>query len=165
MKKTSINAEERFAIEELLAHYMDTVDKPDLEHWVELFAESAAYQVITQENLDNGYAISHILDDSKDRIRDRVTYVNGIWGENVNSYTQRHTSGPASIKLAPDTTGEFEVTMNIAVHMTSNNGRGTSMVVGRYVDRVISDGGAMAFKSKQVILDTVVLQVPLVFPL
>ena len=105
-------------VERLLRRYVHILDACDLDGWVDLFADEATYQVITRSNVERGLRISHILDDSKMRIRDRVTYRRDVWKDSVNDYYSRHLISAALIDPVPGMDDEAEALSSFAIYTT-----------------------------------------------
>jgi 2-polyprenyl-6-methoxyphenol hydroxylase-like FAD-dependent oxidoreductase/3-phenylpropionate/cinnamic acid dioxygenase small subunit len=160
------------AARELLARYVRVVDDPDrIEEWPELFAEEAEYRVVTRENLEAGLPVSVVCDDSKDRIRDRVTVIREFWGaggrledRHYNQVRPRHVVGP--VWTEPQDDGTVRVVANFAVWGTlAADPAPRLLAVGEYRDLVTFTDRGPRFRSKWVVLDTGVLQDVFVYPL
>ena len=172
MKAPEDLASREQAARELLARYVRVVDDPDrIEEWPELFAEEAEYRVVTRENLEAGLPVSVVCDDSKDRIRDRVTVIREFWGaggrledRHYNQVRPRHVVGP--VWTEPQDDGTVRVVANFAVWGTlAADPAPRLLAVGEYRDLVTFTDRGPRFRSKWVVLDTGVLQDAFVYPL
>lgn len=157
---------------ELLTHYVRVVDDPRrVEEWPELFTAEGAYVVITRENHERGLPVAIVRDDTKDRIRDRVTVIRDFWGaggraedRHYNDAWPRHVVGPVWVDVTES--GEYRLGANFAVYLTAPmDGSSRLLCVGQYQDVVEFTGEGARFRSKTVVLDTPVLQDIFVYPL
>lgn len=148
----------------LLRQYVEIVDNARLHDWVELFTASGSYFVTTYENEERGLPIAFVYDDTKDRIRDRVAYVEEVWRGHYNDYRQRHILSDPSIEWAAD--GSAHLTVSFAVYI-AEHGRSDSrlLVTGAYHDILVVEDGHLKFDTKKVIVDTDVLPRYFVYPL
>src|ERR1700742_2472062 len=94
---------------DLQARYVATLDDRRVREWPDLFTDDAFYSVVPRSNRDAGLPLSILLDDSKARIRDRVTYIEEIWTGNFTDYLPRHIYTVLSVE--PSTEVEDELTM------------------------------------------------------
>jgi 3-phenylpropionate/cinnamic acid dioxygenase small subunit len=150
--------------EQLQHAYVRTVDGQDMTAWPQLFAAEASYAVTTRENVERGLALALVLDDSRDRIEDRVTYITKVWDGHYNAYWPRHILGPSMMtgERGPD----LELETPLAVYITEPGEVGSRLLaVGVYRDLVTFEDGSAKFRSKQVVLDTSVLPRYFVYPL
>lgn len=157
--------EHRSAALELLTDYVKVVDSRDIHRWPDLFADSASYQVISRENHDRGWPLSFVLDDSRERILDRVTYVHEVWRNAVNDYTPRHFISLPEMQPVEGETDEYALEASVCIYMTTLRGETGLLAVGTYQDRVTVADGVPRFISKKVILDTAILPRYFIYPL
>jgi 3-phenylpropionate/cinnamic acid dioxygenase small subunit len=158
-------APERLRQAELLQQeYVRVVDGVDLELWPTLFAREASYIVTSRENLERGHALAYVLDDSRDRIHDRVTYIQKVWKDHYNGYWPRHIIGP-SVVTGSD--GEdLQIETNVAIYISEPEEIGSRLLaVGVFRDAVTFEQGEAKFASKLVVLDTTVMPRYFVYPL
>lgn len=153
------------AILNLINEYVRIVDSRKIEDWPGLFAEEAAYAVVTRENYDRGLPMALILDDSHDRIKDRVVYITKVWAGHYNDYYPRHILSNISIATFNPDDSQVAVTANMAVYITEPEGNTYLLAVGQYLDTVVFEGNVVKLKEKKIILDTNVLPRYFVYPL
>lgn len=165
MEITQLDGHVNKLIGSLVNEYVRAVDGRQLENWINLFDEDCSYSVVTRENYDQGLPLALILDDSKDRVKDRVTYITTVWAGHYNDYYPRHIV--SNVNVAPSTSSdeEFDVTANFAVYITEAEGFSRLLAVGEYLDIVKVTDDVAKFKEKKVILDTGVLPRYFVYPL
>jgi 3-phenylpropionate/cinnamic acid dioxygenase small subunit len=147
----------------LINAYVRALDRKEVEVWATLFAREAAYSVLPRENVERGLPMAHVLDDSRDRISDRVDYIRKVWRGHYNEYQSRHIL--SNIVIEPAVDGQFSVSANFAVYITEAEGTTALLAVGEYQDIVVIEEGAARFKDKKVILDTAALPRGFVYPL
>lgn len=150
---------------DLQARYVKTLDDRRISDWPDLFTDDACYSVVPRSNRDAGRPLSIVLDDSKARIRDRVTYVEEIWTGNFTDYIPRHLYTVLGVAPSPDTPTELTMQTNIAVYFTEPDGRTMLFAAGEYEDVVAVEDGTARFRQKTVVLDTDHLPRYFVYPL
>lgn len=148
----------------LQREYVRTLDNIDLVRWPALFAREASYVVNSRENIDLGLGLALILDDSRDRIEDRLLYITKVWEGHYNEYWPRHILGPgAPVRVEAD---EVEIETPFAIYMSEPGEVGSRLLaVGCYRDVVVVEDDEARFASKLVVLDTTVLPRYFVYPL
>lgn len=150
---------------DLQARYVATLDDRRIRDWPDLFTEDACYSVVPRSNRDAGRPLSILLDDSKARIRDRVTYVEEIWTGNFTDYIPRHLYTVLSIEPSAETPAELIMRTNLAVYFTEPDGRTMLFAAGEYEDIVVVEDQGVHFRQKTVVLDTDLLPRYFVYPL
>jgi 3-phenylpropionate/cinnamic acid dioxygenase small subunit len=164
MSATAVSGELRHEVEALQHAYVRTVDGMDMTQWPAHFAAEASYVVTTRENVERGLGIALVLDGSRDRIEDRVTYITKVWDGHYNAYWPRHVIGPTVITGRSG--DDLELETPVAVYITEPDEIGSRLLaVGVYHDVVTFEDGAARFRSKHVVLDTSVLPRYFVYPL
>ena len=154
------------AVNDLLDRYVCVLDDRRIEDWPALFAPEASYSVVTRENVERGLRVALVLDDSRARIHDRVTYIRDVWAGHFNDYYPRHVLS-RTLLVGEDGPSEGIVTArtSFAVYLTEPGSTSTLLAVGEYVDRITLDGGMARFADKRVVLDTSILPRYFVYPL
>ena len=149
--------EARFAVEELLAAYVECIDGDRLEEWPDLFTEKCVYKIITWENVSQDLDIGWIYCDSRGMLQDRVTA-----HRRANLFAPhryRHVVGSVRVVgISEDAGVVVDALSNVVVVRTALDPvrYGTSEVyaAGQYRDRVLVENGTTKFKEKIVVLDT-----------
>jgi 3-phenylpropionate/cinnamic acid dioxygenase small subunit len=151
------------SVRQLMQNYANTTDDKDLDTWTKLFATPGSYIVTTHENVARGLPLAFVLDDSNDRIIDRVTYIREVWKGHYNDYRQRHILGQSMIKWHADIAS---VRTSFAVYIAQPGAVGsTVLATGEYHDEVVFESGQPRLRSKKVIIDGDVLPRSFVYPL
>lgn len=159
----SADSEIRELIEVLQRRYADALDSKDMAAWLACFDRDGAYYVTGADNEAAGLPVCLMMDDSYERLVDRVTYVTRVWPGSFEDYQTRHFVQPLRVQSNGD--GLYRVKSNVAVFATDPRGRTTLFVAGRYEDLVRIADGAALFKERKVIMDTFATPGVVVYPL
>jgi anthranilate 1,2-dioxygenase small subunit len=150
----------RDAIEDLLGDYAEAIDDGKLEQWPGFFTEDGEYQIITRESHDAGLPIGIMYCGSRGMMEDRVQ---ALRTANIfEPHTYRHLLGRPLWERTDD---GFEVRSNFCVYRIAQDGDTVVFATGRYLDRIVEDGGSLRFKSRRVVLDSRRVDILLVMPL
>jgi len=150
---------------DLQARYVATLDDRRIADWPNFFTDDSSYSVVPRSNRDAGRPLAILLDDSKGRIRDRVTFVQEIWTGNFTDYIPRHLYTVLSVEPSQDSPAELTMRSNLAVYFTEPDGRTILFAAGQYEDLVLVEGETARFRQKTVVLDTDLLPRYFVYPL
>lgn len=150
------------AIDWLQVAYLDALDHRDMPAWLACFTVDGSYTCINAENDEVGLPVALMLDDSHERLRDRVKFITEVWAGTFEDYRTRHFVQRLRCSRTED--GLFAVTSSVMVLYTTPTGQSEVLVAGRYEDLVAPAAGTAAFKSKRAILDTDVTPRYLVYP-
>ena len=151
----------REAFDELLFEYADAIDSERFDDWLELFTEDARYEVVPRENVEQNLPAALILCTSKDMLRDRIVSL-----RNANEYNlhyDRHLVGRARIREL--SRQEWRLDASFAVFQSTLEGQSKLFCVGRYEDRVRSEGGSLRFAAKRIVIDSFSVPTLLATPL
>lgn len=157
----------RFAFDALQSRYIAAVDRQRMDDWLATFStdEQASYICTSAENVEGGLGIAWILDDCRDRLHDRVTFVTKVWSGTYSAHRTRHVVQCTSWKPGAED-GSFVFESNFIVTYSAADIRGTEILAtGTYQDTVRFEAGELKFLRKEVVVDNHVLQRYLVFPL
>ena len=150
----------REAIEDLLAAYAEAIDDGKLELWPGFFTGNGIYQIITRESLDAGLPIGILYCDSRGMMEDRVRALRTANIYEPHAY--RHLLGRPRFERVGD---GFDVRSNFCVYRIAQDGDTVTFATGRYLDRIVDDGGALRFMARRVVLDSRRVDILLVLPL
>lgn len=150
----------REAIEDLLADYAEAIDDGALERWPGFFTEDGEYHIITRESHEAGLPVGIMYCASRGMMEDRVQ---ALRTANIyEPHTYRHLLGRPRIDRVAD---EVTVRSNMCVFRIAQDGETVVFATGRYLDRVVEEGGALRFRSRRVVLDSRRVDILLVLPL
>lgn len=158
-----IDAATLMALDELQNRYARALGLRDMQSWAACFDDPGSYVCTVRENEDSDLAIAMMMDDSSDRIQDRVKYVTEVWRGTFEDYHCRHFVHRTHCGI--ENNGLIAVESNLLVAYTDMRGRSGVLAVGVYQDEVALKTEGARFRSKRVILDTTVTPRYLVYPL
>ena len=141
--------------------YISTLDTQRLEAWPDMFTEDCLYEIISKENVDQGFVAPVIFCDSKKMLRDRVVSL-----RNANIFepvVYRHFLSGLCFGSADN--GAVEMQSSYLVINTSQLGSSTVYQTGRYHDLVVRVEGRWRFRRKRVVYDTSRIQTALAIPI
>ena len=156
----AVSVEDRLRIEELYARYAACLDDRRFEEWPDFFTEECTYRIVPRENYDRGLPLSTLSFESKGMLRDRVYAITETLFHEPY-YTRHIISG---ILAAPDEHG-YSVRANYLVIRTKAGSLSEVYSAGRYVDRVVDDGGTLRFGEKLCVFDSELIPNSLIYPL
>jgi 3-phenylpropionate/cinnamic acid dioxygenase small subunit len=152
------------AVRSLIHAYVRNLDQLKIAEWEDFFAAEAYYEVNSRENIERGLSLAHVLDHTRDRIHDRVTYILDVWEGHYNSYWPRHIIGEPVETGRED--GLVYVETPFAMYITEAGSIGSRLLaVGNYEDVITFEDDRPKFRSKRVVLDTTVMPRYFVYPI
>jgi salicylate 5-hydroxylase small subunit len=127
------------------------------------------YRIQPRENYDRGLPLCTLAFEGHGMLKDRVY---GIEQTLFHApYYQRHVIGPPRV-LNVDPAGaeasgavRLNVEANYSVFRTKANERSELYSVGRYIDEIVRDAGALKFASKLVVFDSEMIPNSMIYPL
>lgn len=161
---TPVPAHTAQAIDDLQARYIHALDTKNFHAWTETFSTEpgASYFCISAENHERNLPIALMYDDCRDRIEDRVVFIERIWVDTFQDYRTRHFI--QRTHLEEREAGLYAVQTNFSILYTPETGRSAVQVVGAYLDEVVVEQGSAKFRSKRAVYDTTVLPRYIVYP-
>jgi anthranilate 1,2-dioxygenase small subunit/terephthalate 1,2-dioxygenase oxygenase component beta subunit len=157
-----MNLEAQFAVQDLNARYVQTIDDARLDAWPEFFLEQGRYVITTAENIERGLPLGLVYATSRAMLRDRVRSLRDANVYEAQRY--RHVIGAPLIEQGAD--GTIAAQTNFIVARIMHSGETMLFATGRYRDRVVLDGaGSPRFAEKIVILDSRQIDTLLAIPL
>lgn len=141
--------------------YIATLDNDRLEEWPQYFTENCLYEIVPRENEDAGLPVGIIHCNSQRMLRDRVVSLRHANIFEAHSY--RHMVSGLSIVNRTDTCIDTE--SSYVVVQTRTDGESNVYQAGRYLDRVVRQGGEWRYAKKRVIYDTSRVQTLLATPI
>lgn len=150
-------------IDALQLEYLRALDRRDMPAWERCFGKTASYICITAESEDQELPVALMLDDSRERIADRVKYVTKIWAGTFEDYRTRHFVQRLSYARLADS--RVEVQSQFLIAYTTSRGQSELLATGVYFDDIVIDSSGARFLSKKAVLDTAVTPRYLVYPI
>ena len=170
----------RLEIEDFHTEYCNMLDRRDLDHWVDFFAEDALYRITARENADAGLRVGLVYAEGRGMIRDRAfailhaqmfapRYMQHLTS-NVRVVSVAGSAGGAggSVLPAPSAgAGDgslIKAQSNYLLLQTLVDGPTTIHQSGRYYDTFVREKGRLLIRERQCIYDTVLIANDLVYP-
>lgn len=151
----------QFAVEQLLARYVQCIDDDRLEAWPDFFADPCEYRIVARDNVERGLPLAILSCDSRGMLVDRVVSL-----RHANIYERhRYRHVVSSTLLDAVTVDKVQARSHYAVLRTRTNGVSEVYSVGTYDDDIVSAGGRLLFRRKLVTFDTNRVDSLLVTPL
>lgn len=148
-------------IEALLTDYAHCIDDDRLEEWPELFTQDCTYRVITRENHEQGLPMGLIYCDGRGMLKDRISAL-----RTANIYEPHgYRHAVSAVKIIGEDNGVYHVQSSFTVIRTMHDGDMSVFACGRYLDRIIDQGGALKFAERLVILDSRRIDTLMVIPI
>ena len=152
-------------IEELQNRYIRALDERDMRAWLDTFSlnAKATYICTNRESVEGNLPVAMMLDDSRARLEDRVTFITKVWAGSFQDYRMRHFV--QRIEHAKQDELWF-VRSNFRV-VTTPMGRSQRVenVVGVYEDVIDCTDRRAVFIKRTAIVDDSVLPRYLVYPI
>ena len=152
-------------IDELQLRYIRALDEKDMKAWLDTFSEKvqATYVCTTAESVEGKLPVAMMLDDSRGRLEDRVTFIAKIWAGTFQDYRTRHFVQ----RIHHERDGElWRVRSNYQLTCTPvGRDQRVETITGVYEDVVDCSGATAVFLSKKAIADVAVLPRYLVYPI
>jgi 3-phenylpropionate/cinnamic acid dioxygenase small subunit len=151
------------AVDALQIRYVRALDRRNMQSWLECFArDGAGYVCIALENEEQGLPLALMMDDSHERLMDRVKFITEVWSGTFEDYSTRHfVQRLDCVQAGP---GLYAVESNFMVTYTTAGRQSDILVSGSYEDRVVIGAEGPRFQSKKAVLDTITTPRYLVYP-
>lgn len=136
------------------------LDAEALAKFPSFFTEDAKYQVISRENHDDGLEHAPIYCLGRAMIEDRVTAT--IEAALYQPRSLRHFI--SGIRVVGEEQGEVRAEGNFLIIESLVEREPQILMVGRYLDRVVREGGALKFRERTCVYDNYRIRTTLVIP-
>ena len=151
----------RARIADFLADYVHAIDDDRLEEWSSFFTDDAVYHITTRESDEAGLPIGIMHCRGRGMLEDRIL---ALRTANVfEPHTYSHLLG--ATRLVDQGDGIITARTNFTVTRTMQDGGGDAFAIGKYLDEIVVEGEALAFRSRRVVLESRRVDVLLVIPL
>jgi salicylate 5-hydroxylase small subunit len=151
----------RLDVAELYAAYAACLDNGPLDAWPDFFTEAAGYRLIPRENHDAGHPLATMALEGRGMMRDRVY---GAQNTLFHApYYQRHVIGP--VRFLSGTADDMATEANYAVFRTKRDGIAELFNTGRYLDRIVREGGELRFAEKLCVFDSDLILNSIIYPI
>src|SRR5206468_3161734 len=145
----------------LYTEYAHCLDSDTLEGWPDFFTEECHYRITSAENYSAGMPLGIIYASSRDMLRDRVSAL-----REANIYEpQPYRHLISGLRIERDEGDTLDLSANMLVVRTMQDGAMSLFAAGRYADRVVRSADGWKFARKIVVLDSRVIDTLLAIPL
>ncbi len=151
----------RHRVEQLQRDYVHTIDDGAIGRWPEFFTERCLYAIIARDNLERGQELGVMRFESRAMLVDRATATKhaAVFAPRTICHV---LSGTTIESVGAD---GIRARTNVAIYQTSADGDTLLLMVANYRDLIVEIDGALMFKEKRVIYDTLRLPDSVVNPL
>lgn len=150
----------RGELRDFFEDYAACLDAEALRDLPAFFTEDAKYQVISRENHDDGLEHASIFCLGRAMIEDRVTAT--VEAALYQPRSLRHFI--SGVRIVGEEGGEVRTEANFLIIESLVEREPRLLMVGRYLDRVVREGGALKFRERTCVFDNYRIQTTLVIP-
>ena len=151
----------RLEIDALYAEYIACIDNDELERFPEFFCESCLYKIQPRTNFERGLPLATWLSESRGMLEDRVMAI-----RQLSTYSPRYLRHVVSGTRILGWDGDaLRCEASYAVFETLPEELTRVFQVGRYLDRIVVDGGRLRFAEKLCVFDSELIPNTLVYPI
>jgi salicylate 5-hydroxylase small subunit len=144
-----LDADTLLALHELNADYAAALDQRELQRWPGFFTETCSYKLQSRENFDRGLPLATLAFESRGMLQDRV--FGALETIYHDPYVQRHITGlPRLVQRDGDV---LVCEVPVLVMRTKRDAMPETLLVGRYLDRVVPTPEGLRFAQRWLIFD------------
>jgi salicylate 5-hydroxylase small subunit len=148
-------------VERLYTRYAAAIDELRLDDWCALFCEDCFYAIQPRDNFDRGLPLAIMRCESRAMLADRVRAIRETMMYEPR-YVRHQITNVWIDKLAP----AIESQANYAVFEVLPDELPKILSVGRSIDRIVREAdGALRFREKRVVYDSVLVPNSIIYPL
>ena len=136
------------------------LDAEALADFPSFFTADAKYQIIARENHDDGLEHATMYCLGRDMIEDRVTAT--LSAALYQPRSLRHFI--SGVRVTGEDKGEVAAQANFLIIESLLEQEPQILMVGRYLDRVVREGGALKFRERTCVYDNYRIRTTLVIP-
>lgn len=153
-------AQVRAELRDFYDDYAFALDEFDLDRWSTFFTDDCLYRVVSLENHTAQLPLSTMQCEGIGMIRDRIA---GIRETAVfEPRVLRHMVSGVQVN-AIDAQG-WSSQANFAIFESMSDREAHLLLVGRYIDRVVREGGALKFRQRICVFDNYRIRTSLIYP-
>jgi anthranilate 1,2-dioxygenase small subunit len=151
----------RLRIDALMADYIHCIDEDRLEEWPDFFTKDGKYWVTSRENYELNLPVSLIYCEGSGMFRDRIS---ALRTANIfEPHTYSHMT--SALKILDSDGKEHRTQSNFSIIRTMSEGDMSVFACGKYIDRIVEQGGGLKFKERSIILESRRIDTLLVIPI
>lgn len=157
----ALTTDVRMAVADLNAEYAACLDDRRFTEWPDLFADDCIYKLQPRENHDRGLPLATMAYESKGMLQDRIYAVTQTLFH--IPYSTRHVIGWPRVWASED--GAIGAESNYVVVRVRENELPELFSAGRYLDRIVHEGGRMKFSQRLCIFDSALIPNSIIYPI
>ena len=151
----------RLELEALYAEYADCLNAERFEDWPQFFTEDCVYKIMPRENFERGLPLATWLSESKGYLLDRVTAI-----RKTSVYAPRRIRRLVSgIRIVGWQGDVLEARASYAAFETLIDELTRVFNVGEYRDKLVVEAGALKFRERLCVFDSLLVPNSLIYPL
>ena len=148
-------------VERLYTRYGAAIDELRLEEWCELFCEDCFYTIVPRDNFDRGLPLAIMRCESRAMLADRVRAI-----RETMMYEPRYVRHQITNVWISSTVPTIEARASYSVFEVLPDELPRILSVGRSLDRIEREAdGALRFREKRVVYDSVLVPNSIIYPL
>ena len=148
-------------VDTLSRHYGNIIDEDQLEKWPGLFTDDARYMVTTRQNHEAGMPVGLILCENRAMMEDRISALR--IANLFEPHTYRHLIDPPVINGQSGT--KYLLQTSFVCFRTVQSSAPEIFCTGKYLDKIIDEGGVLRFKERIVVCDSERIDTLIVIPI
>lgn len=153
------DAPTRAQLHDFYDDYALALDDRDMDRWASFFTDDCLYRVISRENFDEGLPLCTMECRGMGMVRDRIAAIRET--AVFEPRTLRHMV--SCVRINEGTQG-LSSQANFTVYESLSDRESHLLLVGRYLDRVVRQGGALKFRERVCVYDNYRIRTSLIFP-
>jgi 3-phenylpropionate/cinnamic acid dioxygenase small subunit len=153
-------------IDALQIKYIASLDSRNMAQWLDTFAErdESSYVCTSAENVQANLPVAIIMDDNRQRLIDRIFFIEKVWAGTFQDYQTRHFV--QRLDWEQDAHGHYKVRTNFSIMFTPvESGTSSLLTCGVYEDTLVETDQGLRFLSKRAIIDSELISRYFVYPL
>ncbi len=118
---SKLSLEELASLDVLQAAYISALDGKAMKAWLDTFDDDpdASYICTARNDVECGLKVAMMLDDCRDRLIDRCTFIEDIWAGTFQDYRTRHFAQRVTAERRED--GSVAMSSNFSVIFTPDD--------------------------------------------
>jgi 3-phenylpropionate/cinnamic acid dioxygenase small subunit len=158
---TALLTDVQARVHELYAAYTDTLDRGDLDAWLDLFIDDCRYLVTSRENDERALPLAAMRCDSRGMLADRLRALREL--SVYRTRATRHLFGLPRVQARDD--GRWDARAAFAVFESVSGEPAVVASTGVSRDVLVDAPGGLRIAERVCVYDAAVIDTSLVFPL
>jgi len=151
----------RADLDALYADYTGCLDEERFEDWPGFFTETCLYKIVPRENFERGLPLATWLCESKGYLQDRVVAIR----KTLLFAPRRIRRMVSGLRIIGWDGDALETRASYAAFETLTDETTRVFNVGAYRDKIVDEAGALKFREKICVFDSLLVPNSLIYPL